>query len=203
MVTQSRGTLNRIDPTEAGTVVAQALKKTTVASTVLAMTCLHRGLRYVGECDDEAERRNWLVKDAGTVHAGDTSTFRIGLRSKDDCDLTHHTAVPVQLQLLFTRPDGDTLVRVVTSSLPLARDADAVKPNASVIATYAAQNAAQQLQRGDLAEAQAVLLDAQQVALEATGERMSELDVLQNQRGALGSDEMTSIKTKLAAKSFW
>lgn len=34
----------------------------------MAMVCLPSLLHFKGEMDDELERRNWLVKDLGTVH---------------------------------------------------------------------------------------------------------------------------------------
>lgn len=35
------------------------------------MVCLSRLLHFKGEMDDELEKRNWLVKDLGTVHKDD------------------------------------------------------------------------------------------------------------------------------------
>jgi hypothetical protein len=53
----------------------------------MALMCLHRGLHFKGEFDDELERRNWLVRDLGTVHAQDEVTCSYGFRPKEQCGM--------------------------------------------------------------------------------------------------------------------
>ena len=61
---QSGGRVLRLRPTD----LQQQLPGSgvaAIASSVLAMAVLHRGLHFRGEADDELERRQWLVKVMG------------------------------------------------------------------------------------------------------------------------------------------
>lgn len=178
VVAMSHGTLERINPLKLEQVMATVVEKPVIASTVMSMVCLHRGLHFKGEADDELEGRRWLVKDAGTVHAGDLTTYSFGFCSKSEVDLSGTTNVPIQVQILFTTPEGAQYVRCSTQQLQLTSDesAAAVSMDASVIVSANAQKAAKLLKGGQKKEAQDVLASTQRL-LASRGEARQELNI--------------------------
>ncbi len=199
VVQQSRGTLHRIDPLALGDVMGALVDQPTVAQTVLAMTCLHRGLHFKGEADDELERRNWLVRDCGTVHPGDAITLSFGFRAKNEFDFTNSKSVPLQLQLLHTRSDGSQYVRVCSVTLALTADKGAMDAtlDASVLNTHTAQRLAKILQRGEHLEAMQTLDDARRVL---GSELHAQLVELNDNNATLSSDALIAKTSKFCTK---
>jgi hypothetical protein len=72
----TRGLVERV---EASKIQSELKSKPVCATGVMALICLNKGLHFKGEFDDELERRNWLVRDLGTVHAQDEITCRCGV----------------------------------------------------------------------------------------------------------------------------
>lgn len=169
VVEQSRGTLERKEAASISKSKA-LVDKPIVASTVMTLCCLHRGLHFRNEADDELERRNWLCKDAGTVHKGDSVSFSFGFRPKKEFDLSQCSSVPFQLQVLMTRSDGSQVVRVSTTTMQLS--ADRAQHEASIdrdaVATNAAQKASKLAKEGQYAEASKEL-EAAKAILEKSG----------------------------------
>ena len=157
---QTGGALMRVRPGEGLLARAEGAKEkrgATVAHTGLAMVCLHRGVRFRGEMDDEYERRNWLVRDLGTVHAHDSLSLGFALRPRSECNLSHVSHLPFQAQMLFVRPvDGATVLRVVSAALPLS---DSASPplHVQTVAAAAANAVGRHLRAGRRAEATAEL----------------------------------------------
>merc|ERR1711991_999677 len=146
------GTVERVAATE----LQKELKATrpVVATGCMGLVCLHRGLHFKGEFDDELEGRNWLVRDLGTVHAGDECTFSYGFRSKQQVDLAGLEHLPFQVQILFRRADGTEILRVASARIEITQDRDEAERNADVkvVATHAAQAAAQKAKKGNMKE---------------------------------------------------
>lgn len=117
-------------------------------------SCLHRGLHFRGEADDELERRNWLVRDAGTVHKDDTVAFSFGIRPKNECDLTGVSSLPFQVQVLFTLADGSQICRVTTVQMQLKDENEVSKIDNGVVATQAIHKATRLAKQGDVMRAQ-------------------------------------------------
>eukprot|EP01127_Copromyxa_protea_P015702 TRINITY_DN4564_c0_g1_i3.p1 TRINITY_DN4564_c0_g1~~TRINITY_DN4564_c0_g1_i3.p1 ORF type:complete len:654 (+),score=143.17 TRINITY_DN4564_c0_g1_i3:848-2809(+) len=156
---QSRGTVERVAATELHKQLSAIVEKPTVATGVMAMVCLSRLLHFKGEMDDELERRNWLVKDLGTVHKGDECTFSYGFRDvKADDEM-----VSFQVQVLHTREDLTEVLRVSTARIKLTSDRGEAEKhaNAAVVATHATQRAANKAKKGDFRAAQLEMRSAQ------------------------------------------
>jgi small GTP-binding protein len=154
---QSGGSIERINATD---LLAESFgaiaSKPVVAHGVMAMVVLHRGLQFKGEMDDEAENRNWLVKDLGTVTRDAQCAFRYAFRPREQIDLTGIASVPFQLQLLYTRRDGSVRMRLATARLEttVSRDDAEKDANLAVVATAVAQQAAKLARRGSFSKAQ-------------------------------------------------
>ncbi len=189
-----------------------------VASAVLAMALLHRGLHFRGEADDELERRQWLVKartdfvllvcstvptqDCGVVHAGgQPATFGFAFRARGEFDLSHLSRVPFQTQVLFTRADGSQAVRVVTAALPLSEAGSGM--DAAAVARGAAEQIAGLCRQGKAEEARRQVAAAQKT-LEGTGHARAFANVhaLLERGESLASDEMTESISRLRNTSF-
>jgi small GTP-binding protein len=154
---QSSGTIERMNATELLNESFGAIaSKPIVAHGVMAMVVLHRGLQFKGEMDDEAENRNWLVKDLGTVTRDAQCTFRYAFRPVDQIDLSGVSSVPFQLQLLYTRRDGSVRMRLATARLDTTTSRDEAErdANVAVVATVVAQQAAKLARRGSFSKAQ-------------------------------------------------
>jgi hypothetical protein len=154
---RTSGSVERVDPQNLTGQMASLLNGPPVLSyRTMAMVLLHRGLRFRGEVDDEAEQRFWLVKDLGNVSAASECTVSYAFRPKSEVDLSQVAAIPFQVQLLYTRPDGAVRLRVATAKISVTdnRQEAEQKADAKVIASHAAQHAAKLAKAGDYEGAQ-------------------------------------------------
>ncbi len=199
---QSHGKVVRIGPTElrlagGGGGGGEAV----IASQVLTMAVLPRGMRFVGEADDEQESRHWLVKDCGVVHdRSDAATFAFGFRPKSEHDLSGVARLPFQVQVLFSLADGSQVVRVVTASLTLSETGAAA--DAEVVAKSAADRIAGLCRQARLSEAAEEVRSAK-TALAGTRLAGAFADVERAiAAGNAHSDEMAAQLSRLQHASF-
>jgi hypothetical protein len=172
------GTVDRVDPrTLSKQLDAIVGSPTALAFGVMAMACLHKALRYSGEFDDEADQRFWLVRDLGSVSATSEATFSYAFRPKEEAgDLSGLTSIPFQVQLLYTRPDGATFLRVSTDTIAVTQDrAEAERQaDAQVVGAHVAQRAARLAKQGRYEEAQLETRSAQRFLGRVGGNTMAE-----------------------------
>ena len=157
----THGTVERVAATDLQKGLASSAP--VVATGALGLVCLNRGLHFRDEFDDELESRNWLVRDLGTVHAGDECTFSYGFRPRSQVDIGNASHLPFQVQILFKRADGTEILRVSTARIELTLDRDEAERNADikVVATHAAQSAAAKAKKGNKTEAKLQMRAAQ------------------------------------------
>jgi len=146
--------LNAVDLLKGGS--GALVGKPVVAHNVMAMVVLHRGMRFKGEFEDEAENTNWLVKDLGTVTRDAEVAFKYAFRPSSEIDVSDMPSVPFQLQLLYTTKDGSLRLRVATARLETTLDREEAEKDAdmAVVAGQAAQAAARHARRGSFYAAQ-------------------------------------------------
>jgi hypothetical protein len=127
------------------------------------MVLLHRGLRFRGEADDEAEQRFWVVRDIGNITTASEVVIGYAFRPKEEIDMSGVAAVPFQVQIVYTRPDGAQMLRVATATIELTQDrAQAEKAaNLGVVGAAALQHAAKLAKAGDYEAAQLETRSAQ------------------------------------------
>ncbi len=168
----TRGMVDRVEATKMSKELT--VSKPVVATSCMALLCLHKGLHFKGEFDDELERRNWLVRDLGTVHSQDEVTCSYGFRPKEQSDMTGITHVPFQVQILHRRADGTMILRVATAQIELTVDRLEAEKGADVkvVATHAVQKAAQKAKNGDFQEAQLQMRSAQRFLARAGDEEV-------------------------------
>jgi len=156
---KSRGNIERVAATQLQKELSAFVDKPVIATGAMAMVCLPDSLHFKGEFDDELERRNWLVKDLGTVHKGDECTFSYGFRSVE----SKSSAIPFQVQVLHKRLDGTEVLRVATAEIKVTSNREEAEQNANVkvVATHAAQRAATKAKHGDYRSAQLEMRAAQ------------------------------------------
>jgi small GTP-binding protein len=210
---QSSGTIERINATELLNESFGAIaSKPIVAHGVMAMVVLHRGLQFKGEMDDEAENRNWLVKDLGTVTRDAQCTFRYAFRPIDQIDLSGVASVPFQLQLLYTRRDGSVRMRLATARLDTTTSRDEAErdANVAVVATVVAQQAAKLARRGSFSKAQMETRAAQRFLqrngifddkIDAWSAQVAELDNAANEQRQASKPRAAIAKSKKAVSS--
>lgn len=156
----SRGTIERVAATQLQKELSALVDKPVIATGTMAMVCLPDLLHFKGEFADELERRNWLVKDLGTVHTGDECTFSYGFRPGKE---SNKPTIPFQVQVLHKRLDGTEVLRVATAEIQVTTNREEAEQNANVkvVATHAAQRAATKAKHGDYRAAQLEMRAAQ------------------------------------------
>lgn len=154
---RTSGAVERVDPQSlSGHMEALLSGPPVLAYRTMAMVLLHRGMRFRGEVDDEHTQRFWLVKDLGNVSAASECTVSYAFRPKEEIDLSGLAAIPFQVQLLYTRPDGAVRLRVATERISVTDNRAEAERQADgrVIASHAAQHAAKLAKNGNYEEAQ-------------------------------------------------
>eukprot|EP00727_Mastigamoeba_balamuthi_P005505 m51a1_g1574 hypothetical protein (906) ;mRNA; f:87526-90624 len=156
-VDKTAGSIERVDPRKLVTELSAIVgAPKTIAYGAMAMVLLHRSLRFHGEFADEHEQRFWVVKDLGNVTPVSECTFSYTFRPKEEVDASGLREIPFQVQLLYTRPDGATLLRVATTSVPVTEDRSEAEKSVdiTVVGHHAAQRAAKLAKEGNYDEAQ-------------------------------------------------
>jgi len=153
---QSGGSVQRVDPLELAGQMGSLLEKPVLGYTTMAMIVLHRGLQFRGEMDDEEDNRNWVVRDLGNVRADTELTVSYGFRPKEYYDMSDVDQIPFQLQLMYSKPNGERCLRICTSVLSTTNDRLQAEQHADVkvIGTHAALRAAKYAKEGDYQAAQ-------------------------------------------------
>merc|ERR1712137_904446 len=160
---QTGGIVTRVDPLQLENELATINDQPILGYTMMAMVILHRGLRFQNEMDDENENRNWIVKDLGNVRADTELSFQYTFRSKAECDLSNINEIPFQVQLMYTKPNGEQSLRIACAKISVTDDRTEAEKNANlnVIGTHAAQRAAKFAQKGNYDRAQMETRSAQ------------------------------------------
>lgn len=129
---QTGGDVERVNALDLQKNLGALLAKPILAFGAMAMVCLHRGLQFQGEFEEEGENRNWVVKDLGNVTADTEVTFQYAFRPKTEYDLTGLAEIPFQVQLSYRRPDGMHCLRVATATVRVTADRQEAERNADV-----------------------------------------------------------------------
>ena len=150
----------------------------TLGFITVGMVLLHPSLQFRGEDVEEGERRNWMVKDLGNVNAETALTFGYGFRSIDQYNTECLEEVPFQVQLLYSKKNGERWLRVATTNIRVTDDRGEAEANAdvSVVATRAAQRAARLAKSGHYEAAQLEARSAQRF-LQRTNAEKSKLSI--------------------------
>ncbi|XP_072890149.1 circularly permutated Ras protein 1-like isoform X3 [Hemitrygon akajei] len=99
---------------------------------------------------------NKYVKEIGNVVRDMAITFEFGIKDTEREELLKKAALPFQLQLGFTLPDGRHVYRIVTQEKPATSHSAVVKENInlSVLQIHAAQTSARLAMDGRMHDAQ-------------------------------------------------
>lgn len=144
------GAVNRVNPLDIAKDFHTILSSPVIATHVSAKLLLHKGLFI----RSEESQQSFEIKDVGNVTAETTITFEYGVR-KNANEFKELKELPFQVQILFTRLDGMTCMRVISRLQPITESKEQAEEEAdvAVLGQNAAQQCAQLASKGDYTQA--------------------------------------------------
>ncbi|XP_051899342.1 circularly permutated Ras protein 1-like [Pristis pectinata] len=145
------------------------LEDDVVATNVTITFIADAGLYFKYEDDISSK----YVKQIGNVVKDMAITFEFGIKDSEREQLQKKAALPFQLQLGFTLPDGRCAYRIITQEKPTSSHSAVVKENInlSVLQVHAAQTSARLAMDGRMHDAQEAAFAQQELMVDVLSRR--------------------------------
>jgi hypothetical protein len=150
------GVVDIVDPKDLSKIVTKLMSKPILATGVTIKVICSEHFSFSDTFNRES------IREFGNVIIDIDLTFSFSSKTH----FTEPKVVPFQAQIMFTRPDGAQITRVITKMIPINSDRDVVEGKnlqAGIIAMRAIQHSAYLAQTGDYKTARANLISSMRV----------------------------------------